>query len=92
MRKEIHRLNIEDLSAVLVRRGYHKDHNKPSWRKGRLHVMVKQKKTRTELHIHKDPRGHNKIPPATLPFEYTRHSGEDLAYELRSIMRNYKKR
>jgi|GEM_PF-6114208 len=86
MRKEIHRLNIEHLSIVLARRGYRKDPNRLSWRRGLLHVMVNQKKSRSVLRMHKDPPGHDGILPSPV-LGHTRYSGKDLAYELRSIMR-----
>jgi len=55
---------------------------KASYRKGRFHLIIKQGKKRTIIHIHKDL-------PSFLPIHQTRYRGKDLQEELRKIIQLY---
>lgn len=83
LRKTI-RGSLDKLIATLIDLGYRQDHQREySFRKGRLHIIVRPRHGKTELSLHKDYEFH--IKPA-------RRSGEDLKEEFRKIIVEMKKR
>jgi len=53
-----------------------------NYRKGHFHLIMKQGKKRTIIHIHKDL-------PSFLPTHQVRHRGKDLQEELQKIIQLY---
>lgn len=79
MRKDV-RARVEALEQTLIKCGYRQDYGNPdSFRKGRFHVIIRPRKNKIVVHLHKNSSVHSVLP--------ARKTGKDLKTEFKNIMK-----